>query len=151
MKKLFIFLILFFVATLSAEAKKIADYRLLTNSLGTPISTEYMSINIAIYSEAINVSGNVGFCTLLVIEDKSGGTGDIDISTEYSFNGTTFYPAYVSDMAGSLSAEGNIVTALQNTSRYISFTPRFGKYMRYKFDPDADSQVTAYHVCQEES
>ena len=54
-------------------------------------------------------------------------------------------------MAGTITVEGNIVTALQNVTRWIPYTVRLAVYMRYKFDPDADSQITVKHIFQNEN
>jgi len=111
--------------------------------------TDYQLTSLtAVQTEHINIEDNDSLMTLLVTEDKSGGAGDVDIYAEYSDDGNTFYRPYTSDMAGVISQEGNIVTALQNVTRWIVFTPRLAKYMRLVFDPDADSQVTAKLIRQ---
>lgn len=121
----------------------------LKDSSGTAITSYTLTNGVAVYSEKIRLSNNVEFATLLVVEDKVGGTGDVDISMEYSADGSNWYPAYTTNMSGTITVEGNIVTALQNASRWIVFTPRLAAYMRYKFDPDADSRITATHLHQE--
>ena len=121
----------------------------LNDSSGTAISSYLLTNGAAVYSEKIRFGNGAETASLLVIEDKSGGAGDVDISLEYSADGTNWYPAYTTDMAGSITVVGNLVTALQNASRWIVFTPRLAAYMRYKFDPDADSRITATHLHQE--
>ena len=122
--------------------------RRLLDSNGATITAYALTSGSAVYSEAVRVDRNVGYLTLLVTEDKSGGAGDVDISVEYSLDGTNFYTAYVSDLAGTITAEGNLVTALGNATRWIVGTARLAKYLRFKFDPDADSQITATVVYQ---
>lgn len=112
--------------------------------------TDYALTNgTAVYSESIYIAKNIGFCTLFVKEDKAGGGGDVDISAEYSIDATNWYTAYRTDMAGTITAEGNIVTALQNVERWIHHPARLAIYMRYKFDPDADSQISAKFIYQD--
>jgi hypothetical protein len=130
---------------------KFVPVKPLTDSDGSPITDLALTSGTAVLSDKIPVDKNLGFATLLITEDKAGGAGDVDISAEYSMDGTNWYTAYTSDMAGAISAEGNIVTALQNVTRWIVHTVRLAKFMRYKFDPDADSQITAKMVFQEEA
>lgn len=120
----------------------------LKDSAGTAINSYSLTSGVAVYSETLRTQDNAGFATLLVIEDKPGGAGDVDISTQYSIDGINWYTVYVSDMAGTVTVEGNLITTLQNASRWIVFTPRLAPYMRYKFDPDADSRITAVSIYQ---
>ena len=105
----------------------------------------------AITSQSVKIDKNVGFLVLLVTENRAGGMGDVDIYAEYSDDNVTFYRPYISDLAGTITVEGNIVTALQNVSRRIHFTARMAKYVRFVFDPDADSTITADLSFQEEN
>lgn len=104
----------------------------------------------AVYSQPIDIRREEGFNSLLVKEDKSGGSGDVDISAEYSIDKENWHTAYTSNMSGTITAEGNIVTAMQNVTRLMIFTSRAAHYIRFKFDPDADSQITADFMFQEE-
>lgn len=122
----------------------------LKTSTNSAIEDLALTSGVAVYSETIRVDRGSGYMALLVTEDKAGGAGDVDISTEYSVDGSNWYPAYTTDMAGTITIEGNIVTTLQNVTRYIVFTPRPAKYMRIKFDPDADSEITAILIYQED-
>lgn len=117
---------------------------------GSVVTNYSLTSGVAVTSDSIGVKGNVGFMTLIVTENKSGGAGDVDIYAEYSLDNSNWYRPYTSDMAGSISAEGNIVTALQNVGRWIKITPALGKHIRFIFDPDADSQITADVLYQEE-
>lgn len=103
------------------------------------------------YSSTIDTQHNAQYSTLLITEDKAGGAGDVDISVEYSVDGSNWYDPYSSTIdsagfGGPLKKDDNIVTGLQNTTRWIIYTPRASRYLRYKFDPDADSQITATHI-----
>ena len=120
----------------------------LADSAGTAITNYSLTNTVVVYSQAIYVSDNVGYASLLITENQAGGTGDVDISTEYSVDGTNWYAAYTSDMAGTITIEGNVVTTLQNATRWIVHTVRLAKWMRYKFDPDADSKITAVSIFQ---
>ena len=148
MKKLIGLILCFLLMASPSFAKADARARSLKDAADTAISSYALSSGVAVYSETLKVDDNMGFITLLVIENKAGGAGDVDISAEYSIDGTNWYTAYTSDMGGTLSAEGNIVTALQNTSRWMVHTARLAPYLRYKFDPDADSQITASMIYQ---
>lgn len=123
--------------------------RLLT-SAGAAITNLALTNTVAVNSEAIPIDRNVGFASLLVKEDKAGGAGDVDIYPEYSLDGTNWYRAYTTS-GGTLTQEDGIVTALQNVTRWIVFTPRLAKFMRIVFDPDADSQITADLLYAEEA
>lgn len=117
------------------------------------IEDKALTSGTAVTSDSVHWKGNVGFASLNVIEDKSGGAGDVDIYAEYSIDGTNFSKSYESDLDGTISADGNIVTALGNTGdegRNIVFDPRLFPYVRFVFDPDANSEITAVLVYQEE-
>jgi len=131
-----------------AFAKVDARTRSLKDAAGTAISSYALTSGAAVYSETLSIKDNVGFTTLVITEDIAGGGGDVDISAEYSIDGTTWYTAYTSDMVGALTAKENLVTALQNVSRWIVHTARVAPYLRYKFDPDANSQITASMIYQ---
>jgi hypothetical protein len=152
MKKAIIFLIMLsglFLLSQEAEAAKLLNIKPLTVN-GSLMVDDSMTSGSAVNSDAIKVRGNVGFAALLVTEEKDGGAGDIDIYAEYSEDGSNFYRPYTTDMAGTITIEGNIVTALGNATRYIVFTPRLAQWMRIVIDPDANSQVTATLIYQEE-
>lgn len=127
------------VAFLSTNCFAFADR---TNKT-TLFTDEDMSTGVAEQSTGVKVRHSVGFIVLIVTEEKAGGAGDVDIYAEYSDDNSTWYRAYTSDMAGVITVEGDIVTALQNVTRWIVFTPRMANYIRIVFDPDADSQITA--------
>lgn len=124
------------------------DQRLAT-AAGVAITALDMANGVAVNSKSYKVNRNVGFFTLLVTESKAGGTGDVDIYCEYSLDGTNWYRANTTS-AGVLTQEANIVTTLQAASKWIVFTARLAKYVRFVFDPDADSQVTADFIYQED-
>ena len=126
------------------------NFKRLNNAAGAAITQLALTSGVAVNSEAINVDKNVGFLVLTMVEDKSGGAGDVDIYVEYSDDGSTFYRTYTTDLAGTITVEGNLVTALQNVTRRIIHTARLAKYVRYVFDPDADSRITADITYQEE-
>ena len=120
--------------------------RVLRDADGNNIEDLALTSGSAVFSETISMVDNIGFATLLVIEDKAGGAGDVDISVEYTLDGTTFYPAYTADLSGTITADGLIVEAIQDEERWIAYPVRMARGLRYKFDPDADSQITAYHL-----
>lgn len=148
MKRLFLVLIIMMLGQPCA-AGVLVNQKDLTIS-GTKISNLSLTNTVAATTDSIKVRGNTGFFVLYVTEDKAGGAGDVDIYAEYSIDGTTWGRAYPSNMAGSITQEGNIVTGLQNATRYIPFTARLAPFVRFIFDPDADSEITATVIYQEE-
>ena len=103
----------------------------------------------AVTSDKIPVNNNKGQFCLTIKEDISGGAGDVDIYAEYSDDDVIWGRPYISDLAGITTVEGNIVTTLQNVTKKIYFQARFAKYIRFVFDPDADSQITVSFAFQE--
>ena len=122
--------------------------RALNDANGTALSAYDLTSGSVVYSEAIRVSNGVIQAALLAIESKAGGLGDVDISLEYSVDKVTWYPAYTTS-SGSVTIDANIYTELQNFSSLIQYTPRLAPFIRYKFDPDADSTITVTHMHQE--
>lgn len=124
----------------------------LRTSADVAISSLDMSNGVAVNSMPIKVSANVGFGVLLVTENKAGGAGDVDIYVEYSDDDATptnWNKAYTTS-SGALTVDANIVTTLQNVTRRIVFDIRMARWVRFVFDPDADSTVTAKFSYQEE-
>ena len=121
----------------------------LNNAAGAAITALAMSNGVAVNSEAIRVNRNVGFFILRVTEDKSGGAGDVDIYAEYSDDGTNWDRVYTTS-AGVLTRDANFVPTLQNVTRRLVFTARLANFVRFVFDPDADSQITADLIYQED-
>lgn len=122
----------------------------LNTSAGVAITNLNMASGVAVNSEAIRCERNVGFFILTLTENKAGGAGDMDVYAEYSDDGTNWNRVYTTS-AGTLTQEANIVTALQNVTRRIVFTARMAKFVRFVFDPDADSAMTADLTFQEDA
>lgn len=137
------FLILMTVNSYAGNAVVVT--KTLKTSTGSTITDLSLTNGVAVYSETIYVTDDLGIRAILVTEDKAGGTGDVDISAEYSIDGTNFYPGYTTS-SGALTIDSNIVTALGNATRYIVFTARPAPFMRLKFDPDADSEISASFI-----
>ncbi len=131
-------------------AVKIAVYKGVLDASGNLLSNYNISAGNTVYSEPINVTNNVGYCTVIITENNSSGLGSIDLSVEYSVDGTNWYTAYTSS-GGVLTADDKIVSALQNSTRWIVYTPRLSRLMRYKIYANADSTVTLIHIQQEEN
>lgn len=143
-------LFVFAVFSTDAHAMRFVNAKRLNNSAGAAVTQLDLTNGVAVNSETVAVDRNVGYLCLTVVEDKSGGTGDVDIYAQYSDDGTTWYRPYTSDLAGSITAEGDIVTTLQNVTRRIYFQARLARYVRFVFDPDADSRITADLTYQED-
>ncbi len=156
MKKLLLALVVVVAMCFPVQAAYRSTHIKLKDSTGTAIVDLALSNGVAVYSQKIETKKNAGFFSLLITEDKAGGAGDVDISLQYSIDGTNWYDAYVSDMDGTINIEGVasggglIVSGLQDLTRWIVYTARAARYMRYKFDPDADSQITATHIYVED-
>ena len=109
----------------------------------------------AVFSATIDNQHNAGYAALLIKEDKAGGAGDIDVSVEYSVDGSNWYSVYVTELyanatldtsTGTIHKSGLIAESLQNTTYWIRYGTDGSRYLRYKFDPDADSRITATHI-----
>ena len=148
MKKLITFLIPILFVTIVAtvsSAGYLAVSRTLEDADSVEITNYDLTTNTAVYSETLDVYDNGGYMSLLVTENIAGGTGDVDVSVEYSTDKTNFYTAYTSS-GGVLVADDNIVTGLQNVTRWIVHVIRMGRYIRYKFYPNADSTITVKQI-----
>jgi hypothetical protein len=146
MKKTTLFtIVLFLLFSIPAIADDVTP-RLLRDSAGTIIQDMSLTAGAAVYSETITLTKHGGYTSLFVIEDQAGGGGDVDIYIEYSADGNSWARAFETNMAGTLEEEGNMVTALGNDTAPISWPVRLFPYMRYVFDPDANSEITAWHI-----
>ncbi len=148
MKKLILTVLFLLAVTGQAMALSEAAVFLLQDESGASIQDYSLTAGEAVESKGVDVTNNIGFATLIIIENQSGGTGSVDVSVEYSVDGANWYPIYTTDMEGNLTPEGNIVTGLQNVERWIPHTVHLTKYFRYKFSPTADSQITATIIFQ---
>lgn len=144
MKKIIRLACLFLLIPSISHAAMLAVFSPMKDSTGANITNYAMTNGVAVNTQGILVEEQAGFSSILVSVDSSG---DVDIYAEYSLDGSSWYRPYISDMAGTITVEGNIVTTLSNvTNRYIIYTPRPARYVRYVFDPDANSTVTAKFV-----
>ena len=104
-----------------------------------------LTSGVAVFTGAIDTknSSDTGRMTLLITEDQSGGTGDVDITIEFSNNGTTWFTDQSrTDELGAFVARV-IAVGVQNEAIAITFTHAPAKFLRIKFDPDANSEITA--------
>ena len=130
---------------------RVANKKRLNASNGAPLTDFSLANGVISYSEAIDIKKNVGFGNMIVVEDKAGGAGDVDIYAEYSFDGTLWYRPSEANMDGTVTVQGNIRTALQNDTEFITdIGMKLANYVRFAFDPDADSQVTVDFIYQED-
>lgn len=145
-KKIVLFSLFMLLVTGQCFAKNEVVSVLLEDSSGTPISSYSLTSGNAVYSETIDLKNSAGYGALIITEDSGGGLGDVDISTEYSRDGVNFSRMYLSDMNGTITAEGLVALAFGNLSNInIRFSVHPIRYLRFKFDPDANSQITVYH------
>lgn len=103
----------------------------------TPWASEAMVNGTAEYSQMIKVSRSEGQAALLV-DISSTGSPDVDITIEVSVDGVVWHAP--KDVNGTTLAV--VYTALGAGKHYIVFSPAIAKYMRFKFDPDANTTVT---------
>lgn len=96
-----------------------------------------------VYSNALRPHFTTGFGALLVI---LADTPDVDITYQTSLDGKNWYSPV--DTSGNSLA--TISTALV-ASAWIVFSPQVAEYVRFYFDPDANSTVTAIYIQQEEN
>lgn len=150
MRKIFLLFVVCMFISVGVSAETV-EFTKLYDTSGTVIGDYSLTSGAAVTTAGVKVKKNVGFAILLVTEDKSGGAGDVDIYAQYSetLNGT-YNRVWISNMLGTITQEGNIVTTLQNVTRRIVFAVRLGGYINIVFDPVADSQVTATLIFQED-
>ena len=158
MKRIMVLMVAFLLIGIPAHAGKRVTTKQLTTG-GQALIDYSLTSGLAITTDTVVMKGNVGFATLVVKENKAGGAGDVDIYPIYkltddaaTIDTSDWSRAYTSDMAGTATVEGNIVTALGDTSneRLIVFTVRMSPFIKIVFDPDAASQITATLSWQEE-
>ncbi len=147
MKKLILTVLFLLAVTGQAMALSQASVVSLKDESGALIQNLSLTAGTPVYSKAVDATNNIGFATLVFTENQSGGTGSVTISIEYSIDGVNWYTAYTTS-SGILKADPDIVTTFQNTTRWIVHTVRLTKYLRYKFNPNADSQITANMMFQ---
>ena len=109
---------------------------------GVPISDKALTSGVMVTSDSVRIKGNTGF-SALVMECS----GDVDITFQVSTDGTTWYSPYTTD-GSSLTAAYEIVTAL-DADRWIVLPTRLAPYVRFRFDPDATSTISATYLYQE--
>lgn len=146
MKKLLLLIAIILISVQNVFALD-AVVRRLNDSNGTAMTDLAIANGATVYSEPIGIADNVGFSAVTIVEDKSGGAGNVALSAEYSSNGVTFSPYYTTS-GGSLTVDSNIATTLTNVTRKIQFTPRLDRFMRFKLVASADSEVTLDFIYQ---
>ena len=79
----------------------------------------------AVYSATIDTQHNAGYSAILIKEDKSGGAGDVDVSVEYSIDGSRwhlphkiqkFADATIDTSTGIIHEDDLIVEGVQNNT-----------------------------------
>lgn len=98
------------------------------------------------YSKPLRVHISTGYAALLVL--LAQGTADVDIDMEVSLNGKDFYTPrdFNGTDLGLVIADG---TCVFGTDWWIVLAPQVAEYIRFKFDPDGNSTVTAVYIQQE--
>ena len=93
MKKFIIGLMLcvFLAIPNSVLAKVQTKQRVLEDSNGVELTNFSLTSGVAVFSEAVDVQNNIGFFTLILTENIGGGAGDVDVSVQYSVDGTNWY------------------------------------------------------------
>lgn len=102
----------------------------------------------AYYSDAIPTNLSTGYASLLI--DLTDGSDDIDIGIEVSVDGKNWYvPRDASGTSLGVLIPAGVVLYATTPDWWIVFSPPLARYIRFKFDPDADSIVTARIIQQE--
>ena len=123
----------------------------LKDSSGTLLEDYSLTSGSAVTTNWVNVQDNVGFMALEITEDQSGGTGDVDISAEYSWDRTNWFTFAVSNMSGVITEDGLIAQGFGNDANTIQFTARPAPFVRFIFDPDANSEITVKLIYQKDN
>lgn len=143
---------LFLVAALSSSAfaaNVFCKTQRLKDSSGVALTDYAISASATVYTQAFPVQDNVGYLSILVVEDKAGGAGDVEISAEYSVDGTNFYTVNTTS-AGTLAPESPVADSVSNETAWIQHTARLAKYVRYKIVAAANSEVTFDVIYQQD-
>lgn len=125
-----------------ADAAVKSTYQVMNDSDGTAMSAYTFSA--AKTTEAIQVSNNTGYMTLIV--DVTSGTID-SITYEVSMDGTNWYTPYTTD-GTSLTSAGSVVTDNFTADRWIVTTARLANYVRFTITPSGSTVITASIVFQ---
>ena len=110
-----------------------------------PWKDEAMGIGVPEYSQPIRVRRSTGYSALVV--ELTGASDDMDISYELSLNGYTWYSTIV-DSDG--TAMNVVYEALGQAVTWIQYDPPLSAWIRFKFDPDANSTVGFATYIQQE-
>lgn len=145
MRKLILLLVLAFAVTSVYAGNASVKTLLLKTEEGDKIEALDLTSGEAIYTDPVFIGDDLGVRSLFITEDKAGGAGDVDISVLYSVLETgPFTIAEPSNSDGTVTADGNVIDALGDETKFIPFTARMNQYIQFKLDPDADSRITAY-------
>lgn len=126
-------------------ARRIVPTMQVDDSAGTAISSYAISGSTIINTEGIPLEQNVGFNTLIL--DVAGGAG-VSITYELSNDNSTWYTPYTTDGSTTTSA-GTVVSNL-TASRWIIFTARMAKWMRFNILPTKAGTITMKYILQEQ-
>jgi len=115
---------------------------------GTDWKAKDLTSGTAYYSDPIKCEFSHGFASLVL--QLADGADDIDIDIEVSLDGETWFTPRDSDgnSLGEIITDG---TCLYTTTPnwWIIIDPPMAPYIRFKFDPDHDSTVTAWYIQRE--
>ena len=150
MKKIFLPILAFFLLVGSAQALKANKWTTLSDSNGQELTAYVTGSSTVVYTNAIDISGAAtDKAALIITENVTGGSGDVDLSAQYSIDGVTFYDPYLTT-SGTWYAEGVIAETITATTIYLEHDLHAAPFMRYKIDPDAASQITVKQILQYE-
>ena len=128
----------------TAYARKFVQINPMVDSSGTALESYSMTNQVKVTTSGIDVEQNTGFNSILVL-----CSGDVDLSYQISMDNTNWYYPYTTD-GSTLTSAATIATAI-TSNRWIVFPARLAKYIRFFFEPDSASTVSAYLIYQEET
>lgn len=124
-------------------ASRVVHVERLKDISGTDITSYALTNTVAVKTRPIDISNSDGFAALIVT--LAGASDDVDIDYEVSDNGVDWYTPY--DF--SLTDIGTCIDGLTQGSYWFILDPVPTKYIRFEFDPDADSTITAKYLHRE--
>lgn len=143
MKKLLFILLMSLLMINSAHAGMKATSKTLTIG-GSLVSAYAIGSGITVTSDAVYQSGNVGFSDLAL-----NVSGNINVSTQVSKDGVTWWTPNVTD-GTTLTSAGGVATAV-TSDKWIVLTAKLAPYVRFVFASTGSSTITAAYLWQDQN
>lgn len=114
---------------------------------GTAVSSYALTTGTLVSTDSIDTRASNGYAALLI--DVSGGSDDLDIYFQVSKDGTNWFYPYTTDGSSLTNASGVAVAVTADRWIDISSRVKIAPFIRFQFDPDANSTITATYLQQE--